>query len=120
MYSPICNRTNGSTAVFTAQVLFAQRAKLYVFDRSGQQWKERGLGDLKLLQNLKTFQIRIVMRREQVSGGGVWRPPVCCHLNPTAQHCEVRSAWETLLCRLSKSCNLFRPSRVPMKFVLTI
>ena len=44
-------------------VLFEHRAKLYRYDN---EWKERGLGDIKILQHNKTKKVRILMRREQV------------------------------------------------------
>ncbi|XP_047107588.1 E3 SUMO-protein ligase RanBP2 [Schistocerca piceifrons] len=45
-------------------VLFESRAKLYRFVE--KEWKERGIGNIKLLHNQKTGKIRILMRREQV------------------------------------------------------
>ncbi|XP_038051028.1 E3 SUMO-protein ligase RanBP2-like isoform X2 [Patiria miniata] len=45
---------------------FSHRAKLYRFDKDTSQWKERGLGDIKLLYNPDNRKYRIVMRREQV------------------------------------------------------
>ncbi|XP_038071213.1 E3 SUMO-protein ligase RanBP2-like [Patiria miniata] len=47
-------------------VKFSHRAKLYRFDKDSSQWKERGLGDIKLLFNPANLKYRIVMRREQV------------------------------------------------------
>ena len=48
------------------ECLFTHRAKLYRFDAKLGQWKERGLGDIKILKNSSTQRSRIVMRREQV------------------------------------------------------
>lgn len=42
-----------------------QRAKLYRLTEAGE-WKERGLGDLKILRHKETKNLRVVMRREKV------------------------------------------------------
>lgn len=52
------------------EVIFEARAKLFRFD--GIVWKERGLGQLKLLRSPDSDRVRIVMRREQVH-------KVCCN-----------------------------------------
>ena len=46
--------------------LFKHRAKLYRFDRTLGQWKERGAGDIKLMHNPEKKYCRVLMRRDQV------------------------------------------------------
>lgn len=58
-------------------VLFEERAKLHRFDSEGKQWKERGVGKVKILQDPTTCKVRILMRREQVL-------KVCCNHFVTA------------------------------------
>jgi len=45
--------------------IFKERAKLYRFDPSGKEWKERGTGDVKFLQDKTTHKIRALMRQEK-------------------------------------------------------
>ena len=47
-------------------VLFCERGKLYRFDPETNQMKERGIGEMKILQQKTTNICRILMRREQV------------------------------------------------------
>lgn len=51
-------------------VLFEHRAKLFRFHN--KEWKERGLGDIKILENKATKKIRVLMRREQIL-------KICCN-----------------------------------------
>ncbi|CAK1548449.1 unnamed protein product [Leptosia nina] len=54
-------------------VLFEHRAKLLRFDVQSKEWKERGLGNIKLLVNKQNNQkVRLLMRREQIM-------KVCCN-----------------------------------------
>ncbi|KAI6117623.1 ran/spi1 binding protein [Pisolithus croceorrhizus] len=46
-------------------VTFKMRAKLFRFDTSGNEWKERGTGDVRLLQHRETKKVRLVMRRDK-------------------------------------------------------
>ena len=46
--------------------LFSERAKLYRWAEEPKEWKERGLGEMKVLRNKVTNKCRILMRREQV------------------------------------------------------
>ncbi|XP_028412714.1 E3 SUMO-protein ligase RanBP2-like isoform X2 [Dendronephthya gigantea] len=47
-------------------VIYSQRAKLYRYDKDAAQWKERGVGNLKLLKHKITGQVRVLMRRDQI------------------------------------------------------
>lgn len=51
------------------EVLFENRCKLFRYDGDSKEWKERGLGNIKVL---KGEDVRILMRREQVH-------KVCCN-----------------------------------------
>lgn len=46
-------------------VFFKMRAKMFRFDKDASEWKERGTGELKMLQQKDTKRIRIVMRRDK-------------------------------------------------------
>ena len=46
--------------------IYTQRTKLYRYDKDTAQWKERGVGNLKLLKHKITGQIRVLMRRDQI------------------------------------------------------
>lgn len=48
------------------EVLLKHRCKLYRFDLTSKEWKEKGLGDIKFLKNRTTGAIRILMRREHI------------------------------------------------------
>jgi len=52
--------------------LFSNRAKLYRFDDTMHQWKERGVGNIKILKHKNTGRVRILMRRDQVL-------KICCN-----------------------------------------
>ncbi|KAK3252194.1 hypothetical protein CYMTET_38501 [Cymbomonas tetramitiformis] len=49
-------------------ILYEQKAKAYRFDtngKSGPEWKERGLGQVKILEDKETKKKRLLMRREK-------------------------------------------------------
>lgn len=46
--------------------LFGERAKLYRWDSESREWKERGVGELKVLHHPGRQSYRLLLRREQV------------------------------------------------------
>ncbi|GAB1608701.1 hypothetical protein Ahia01_001154500, partial [Argonauta hians] len=73
---PLPDKVEVRTGEEDETCLFEHRAKLYRFD--GGEWKERGLGNIKILENTATQRLRLVMRREQVL-------KVCCNHYITAE-----------------------------------
>lgn len=47
-------------------VMFKNRAKLYRFNPELKEWKEKGVGDIKILKHKLRNTYRVLMRREQV------------------------------------------------------
>lgn len=74
-FTPIIDKLPDQVVIQTGEeqeeVIFEARAKLYRYLAS-EGWKERGLGQLKLLRSPTTTKVRVVMRREQVL-------KVCCN-----------------------------------------
>ncbi|KAL6502039.1 Ran-binding protein 1 c [Orobanche gracilis] len=54
-----------STGEENEDVFLDLKAKLYRFDKEGNQWKERGVGTVKLLKHKETGKIRLVMRQSK-------------------------------------------------------
>ncbi|KAH9514726.1 hypothetical protein Btru_023426 [Bulinus truncatus] len=46
--------------------VFVERCKLFRFDIENKQWKERGVGELKILKSKDKNKFRIIMRRDQI------------------------------------------------------
>ncbi len=63
---PLPDLVDVSTGEENERVLFSHRAKLYRYDKDLSLWKERGIGNLKILQHHETKRVRLVMRRDQV------------------------------------------------------
>ncbi|XP_039489785.1 E3 SUMO-protein ligase RanBP2 [Drosophila santomea] len=61
---PLPDKIDVKTGEEDEETLYVQRAKLYRLTEG--EWKERGLGDVKILRHRQTKKLRVVMRREQV------------------------------------------------------
>ncbi|KAK5640487.1 hypothetical protein RI129_011298 [Pyrocoelia pectoralis] len=61
---PLPNKVEVKTGEEEEEVLYCHRAKLFRFVDG--EWKERGIGDIKILLNRDNGKLRVVMRREQV------------------------------------------------------
>ncbi|CAD6240986.1 GSCOCG00009041001-RA-CDS [Cotesia congregata] len=62
---PLPDKVDVKTGEEDEEILYCHRAKLFRYDAKTKEWKERGLGDLKILKNDKSNKTRFVMRREQ-------------------------------------------------------
>lgn len=55
-----------STGEENEQKLFGDRAKLFRYDTTNKEWKERGVGELKILHHPINNSYRLLLRREQI------------------------------------------------------
>ncbi|PFX33905.1 E3 SUMO-protein ligase RanBP2 [Stylophora pistillata] len=63
---PLPEKIDVKTGEEDEEVMFSHRAKLYRFVAEDKQWKERGVGDIKLLKNRQSGKLRVLMRRDKV------------------------------------------------------
>lgn len=63
---PLPDKIEVKTGEEDEEVLYSHRAKLFRFDTTVKEWKERGLGDIKLLRHKETGKLRLIMRRDHV------------------------------------------------------
>ena len=63
---PLPDKIDVKTGEEDEEVMFSHRAKLYRYVADDKQWKERGVGDIKLLKNRQSGKMRVLMRRDQV------------------------------------------------------
>ena len=62
---PLPDKVDVVTGEEEEEVLYSHRAKL--FRLVDGEWKERGIGDVKILKHTSSNKIRLLMRREQVT-----------------------------------------------------
>ena len=48
------------------EIIFNERGKLFRYDSTVKQWKERGIGNMKIIRYSETGQTRLIMRRDQI------------------------------------------------------
>ena len=63
---PLPEKVECRTGEEGEEVLFCERCKLFRYDGETSQWKERGIGDIKILRNPSSGKYRVLMRREQI------------------------------------------------------
>ncbi|XP_011144790.2 E3 SUMO-protein ligase RanBP2 [Harpegnathos saltator] len=63
---PLPDKIEVKTGEENEEVVYSHRAKLFRFDTGVKEWKERGLGDIKLLRHKETGKLRLIMRRDHV------------------------------------------------------
>ncbi|KAG7199455.1 hypothetical protein KM043_014081 [Ampulex compressa] len=63
---PLPDKIEVKTGEEDEEVLYSHRAKLFRYDTSVKEWKERGLGDIKLLRHRETGKLRLIMRRDHI------------------------------------------------------
>ncbi|XP_072764779.1 E3 SUMO-protein ligase RanBP2 [Anoplolepis gracilipes] len=63
---PLPDKIEVKTGEEDEEILYSHRAKLFRFDTALKEWKERGLGDIKLLRHKETGKLRLIMRRDHV------------------------------------------------------
>lgn len=71
-----------------------RRAKLFRFDSSSVEWKERGTGDVRLLCHKETKKVRLVMRRDKTLK--VCANHVSAYILPTLDIYTVITAFQSL------------------------
>jgi len=66
-FEPVCHLETIKTSnnEEDEEVIYKMRSKLYRFDKKEKEWKERGIGDVRLMQHKETHKIRILMRQEK-------------------------------------------------------
>ena len=62
---PLPDKVEVVTGEEDEQILLEDRAKLFRWEAGSKEWKERGIGQAKILKRKDTGKVRFLMRREQ-------------------------------------------------------
>ena len=62
---PLPDKVEVVTGEEEEEVIFEDKSKLYRWDANTKEWKERGVGQAKILKRKDTGKVRFLMRREQ-------------------------------------------------------
>ncbi|OXB51045.1 hypothetical protein ASZ78_013621, partial [Callipepla squamata] len=63
---PLPDKIEVKTGEEDEEEFFCNRAKLFRFDAESKEWKERGVGNVKILKHKASGKFRLLMRRDQV------------------------------------------------------
>ncbi len=63
---PLTDEVDVKTGEEDEEEMFCKRAKLFRFDSETKEWKERGIGSIKILKYKTSGKVRLLMRRERV------------------------------------------------------
>merc|ERR1719242_1204966 len=72
--------------------VFKYRGKVYRYDTETKQWKERGVGEMKILKHPKRGTFRVLLRRDQTL------KVACNHMINTVMELKPMATSETALC----------------------
>jgi len=74
------------------EVIFKHRAKVYRYNIDNKEWKERGVGDIKILKHPHRKTFRVLLRRDQVY------KVACNHLISVEMQLKAMASSETAWC----------------------
>jgi len=90
-----CNKIENTSAANESIVdeveLFKYRAQIFKYDNDLKQWKERGVGDMKIIKHPEQLIYRVLMRRDQTLKNA------CNHLISDKMELKPLSTSETAL-----------------------
>ena len=96
-----------------ADTVYCQRAKLYRFDGGSGQWKDRGVGELKIMKHRHSGTVKLIMRRDHIL-------KICCNHRLTVDMTLTRLATSEKAWMWFTSADytdqVVRPEKLSVKF----